>query len=504
MKAYIEEELAKGFIRPSTSPASAVFFFVKKKDGGLRPCIDYRSLNDLTVKFRYPLPLVPAALEQLRTAKYFTKLDLRNAYNLIRIRESDEWKTAFSTTSRHYEYLVMPSGLVNSPSVFQAFVNDVFRDMLNRWVIVYIDDILIYSDSYEGHVKQVRSVLHRLLTHQLYAKIEKCEFHQTSVSFIGYMISSGGVAMEDKKVQAVIDWPQPVTLKELQRFLGFANFYRRFIRNFSTVAAPMTSMLKRGRQSLMWTPAAIAAFQKLKERFTTAPILHHPDPEWEFTVEVDASSTGIGAILSQRLGSPPKLYPCAFHSRKLTPTEQNYDVGNRELLAIKAAFEEWRHWLEGAKHPFTVLTDHRNLEYLRSAKRLNHRQARWALFFTRFDFSVTYRPGTQNKKADALSRLHESSIIPPNQESIISPTVILAPIQWDIMTEIAEAQATDPPPAETPPSRTYVPLALRQRVIQWVHSTLSSGHPGIAATVQLLTNRFWWPALQADTINHIR
>ncbi len=236
MKSYIEEELANGFIRPSTSPASAGFFFVKKKDGGLRPCIDYRSLNDLTVKFRYPLPLVPAALEQLRTANYFTKLDLRNAYNLIRIREGDEWKTAFSTTSGHYEYLVMPFRLVNSPSVFQAFVNDVFRDMLNRWVIMYIDDILIYSDSYEDHVKQVRSVLQRLLTHQLYAKIEKCEFHQTSVSFLGYVISSGGVAMEDKKVQAVIDWPQPVTLKELQRFLGFANFYRRFIRNFSTVA----------------------------------------------------------------------------------------------------------------------------------------------------------------------------------------------------------------------------------------------------------------------------
>ncbi len=278
----------------------------------------------------------------------------------------------------------------------------------------------------------------------------------------------------------------------------------QFIRSFSTIAAPMTSMLKKGRQHLVWTQAAISAFQELKERFTTAPILHHPDPEREFIVEVDASSTGIGAVLSQRHGNPPKLYPCAFHSRKLTPTEQNYDVGNRELLAKKAAFEEWRHWLEGAKHPFTVLTDHRDLEYLKSAKRLNHRQARWALFFTRFDFSVTYRPGTQNTKADALSRLHESSILPLTHESIISPTIILAPIQWDIMTEITEAQATDPPPAETPPNRTYVPLALRQRVIQWVHSTLSSGHPGIAATVQLLTNRFWWSTLQADTITHIR
>ncbi len=490
MKSYIEEELAKGFIRPSISPASAGFFFVKKKDGGLRPCIDYRALNDLTVKFRYPLPLVPAALEQLRTAKYFTKLDLRSAYNLIRIREGDEWKTAFSTTSGHYEYLVMPFGLVNSPSVFQAFINDVFRDMLNRWVIVYIDDILIYSDSYEDH--------------QLYAKIEKCEFHQTSVSFLGYVISSGGVAMDDKKVQAVIDWPQPVTLKELQRFLGFANFYRRFIRNFSTVAAPMTSMLKKGRQHLMWTPTAISAFQKLKERFTTAPILHHPDPEREFIVEVDASSTGIGAILSQRHGNPPKLYPCAFHSRKLTPTEQNYDVGNRELLAMKAVF--WGVASLARRSQTSIHSvDRSSQPGVSEVRQETQPQAgKMGFIFHPFWFFCDISPGTQNTKADALSRLHETSIVPLTHESIISPTIILAPIQWDIMTEITEAQATDHPPAETPPNRTYVPLALRERVIQWVHSTLSSGHPGIAATVQLLTNRFWWSTLQADTITHIR
>ncbi len=504
MKSYIEEELAKGFLRPSTSPASAGFFFVKKKDGGLRPCIDYRGLNDITIKFRYPLPLVPAALEQLREARYFTKLDLRSAYNLIRIREGDEWKTAFSTTTGHYEYLVMPFGLANSPSVFQSFINDVFRDMLNRWVIVYIDDILIYSTSLKDHVKQVRAVLRRLIDHQLYAKAEKCEFHQESVSFLGYVISSGGVAMDDKKIRNVVNWPQPTTLKELQRFLGFANFYRRFIRNFSTVAAPLTSMTKKGNQRLTWSPAAHQALRTLKERFTTAPILHHPDPEQEFIVEVDAWSTGIGAVLSQRQGDPPKLYPCAFSSRKLNSAEQNYDVGNRELLAMKAAFEEWRHWLEGAKHPFTVLTDHRNLEYLKSAKRLNHRQARWALFFTRFNFKITYRPGSQNTKADALSRLYESSASNPNPELILPPSIILAPIQWDIMTEIADAQNIEPPPAETPPNLTYVPQPLRQRVLSLVHSNPSSGHPGITATLQLLNNRFWWPAIQIDTITFIK
>ncbi|KAG1925559.1 hypothetical protein F2P79_025455 [Pimephales promelas] len=302
MKNYIQEMLAKGFIRPSTSLAAAGFFFVKKKDCGLRPCIDYRALNDITVKFRYPLPLVPAALEQLRKARYFTKLDLRNAYNLIRIREGDEWKTTFSTTSGHYEYLVMPFGLSNSPSVFQSFMNDIFRDMLDKWVIIYI---LIYSNSMEEHIQQVRLVLECLIQHQLYAKAEKCEFHWTSTSFLGYIISHGGVAMDERKVKGVLDWPLPQTLKELQRFLGFANFYRRFIRNFSIIATPLTAMTKRHSSRLKWSEEVEQAFKELKSRFTSAPILHL-DPEPQFIVEVDSSNTGIRAVLSQRQGNPEK------------------------------------------------------------------------------------------------------------------------------------------------------------------------------------------------------
>ncbi len=503
MKTYIQEELAKGFIRPSTSPASAGFFFVKKKDGGLRPCIDYRGLNENTVKFRYPLPLVPAALEQLRQANYYTKLDLRNAYNLIRIREGDEWKTAFSTTSGHYEYLVMPFGLANSPSVFQAFMNDIFRDMLNRWVIVYIDDILIYSNTQEEHVRHVRAVLKRLLQHQLYVKAEKCEFHQTSTSFLGYVISQDGVSMDDKKVQAVLDWPQPQTVKELQRFLGFANFYRRFIRNFSSIASPLTTMTKRNTSRLVWFPEALHSFKELEARFTSAPILRHPDPERQFTVEVDASNTGVGAVLSQRQGEPAKLYPCAFFSRKLSAAERNYDVGNRELLAMKLALEEWRHWLEGTTHPFIILTDHKNLEYLRSAKRLNPRQARWALFFTRFHFTVTYRPSTKNTKADALSR--QAECVEPSSpiENIIPEKILLAPVQWDIMTEITHANQQTQPPPECPADLVFVPEPFRHPLLNQVHTSLSSGHPGIAATEHLLRNRFWWPTLLTDTTNFI-
>ncbi|KAL0152968.1 hypothetical protein M9458_051721 [Cirrhinus mrigala] len=467
MEEYIEEALDSGFIRPSTSPAAAGFFFVSKKDGGLRPCIDYRGLNNVTVKFRYPLPLVPPALEQLREATIYTKLDLRSAYNLIRIKEGDEWKTAFLTTRGHYEYQVMPYGLANAPAVFQSFINEILKEFINKFVIAYIDDILIYSKTETEHVAHVRAVLSRLLETQLYVKAEKCEFHPP------------GVKMDSTKVQAVTDWPQPSTIKELQRFLGFANFYRRFIRNYSTIASPLTSLLKNKPKKLCWTEEASHAFNTLKTSFTSAPVLKHPDPDLPFVVEVDASDCGIGAVLSQRHGQPGKLHPCAFYSRKFTSAERNYDVGNKELLSMKAAIEEWRHWLEGARYPFQVITDHKNLEYIKGAKRLNPRQARWALFFTRFDFTVTYRPGSKNSKADALSRKHDPPTDYLKPEPILPLTIILAPVAWDIMEEIQRRHEQDPPPPQCPPNKHYVPQDMRHQVLQWVHTSLSTGHPVI-------------------------
>ncbi|KAK3565579.1 hypothetical protein QTP86_012893 [Hemibagrus guttatus] len=342
MDDYIKEALAVGHIHPSTSPAAAGFFFVEKKDGGLRPCIDYRGLNAITVCYPYPLPLVSAALEQLQRARIFTKLDLRSAYNLVHIKEGDEWKTAFHTTQGHYEYLVMPYGLTKAPAVFQALINELFHDLFNHFVIAYIDDILIYSASLTEHVQHVCTVLTRLKNHELYAKLEKCEFHRTTLSFLGYVLSLQGVEMDQAKVTAVTDWPELTSMKELQCFLGFANFYWRFIWNYSTVAGPLTSLLKGKPKKLSWMAPAQEAFTKLKKSFTTAPILHHPDPESLFTVEVDASNTGIGAVLSQHIGGSGKLH-CTFYSRKLSTAERNYDVRNRELPSIKAALKEWRH-----------------------------------------------------------------------------------------------------------------------------------------------------------------
>lgn len=240
-------------------------------------------------------------------------------------------------------------------------------------------------------------------------------------------------------------------------------------------------MVKKCHHLLKWTSHAIIAFQQLKEHFTTAPILCHPDPSLPFTIEVDASSTGLGAVLSQRQGNPPQLYTCAFHSRKLTAAERNYDVGDRELLAMKAAFEEWRHWLEGATHQFVILTDHKNREYLHTAKRLNPCQAWWSLFLSRFHFIVTYCPGSKNVKADALSRQFEGETN-INPETIIPASLIVSPLQWDIMAELDQANAERDIPADCPPDNVYVLLNFRNCIMESVHSSLTSGHPELWTT----------------------
>ena len=438
MEKYISDSLASKFIRPSSSPAGAGFFFVGKKDGSLRPCIDYRGLNNITVKNTYPLPLMSSAFERLQGASVFTKLDLRNAYHLVRIREGDEWKTAFNTPRGHFEYCVMPFGLTNSPAVFQALVNDVLRDMVDLFIYVYLDDILIFSSSLQEHVQHVRRVLLRLLENGLFVKAEKCVFHAQSVSFLGHIISTEGVRMDPEKVKAVVNWPSPESRKALQRFLGFANFYRRFIRNFSQLAAPLTALTSPSL-TFRWSDAAEAAFAKLKSCFVSAPILVTPDRSRQFIVEVDASEVGVGAVLSQRASSDGKVHPCAYYSHRLSPAEVNYDIGNRELLAVKLALEEWRHWLEGSGVPFIVWTDHKNLEYIRTAKRLNSRQARWALFFGRFDFTLSYRPGSKNIKPDALSRLFERSDRTATPEPILPGTIIISALRWEVESKVLTA-----------------------------------------------------------------
>uniref|UniRef100_A0A669CQG4 Gypsy retrotransposon integrase-like protein 1 n=1 Tax=Oreochromis niloticus TaxID=8128 RepID=A0A669CQG4_ORENI len=500
MEKYITESLATGIIRASSSPIAVGFFFVEKKDKTLRPCIDFRGLNNITVKNKYPLPLLTSAFELLQGATIFSKLDLRNAYHLVRIWDGDEWKTAFNTHLGHFEYLVMPFGLTNAPAVFQALVNDVLRDFINWFVFVYLDDILIFSSSQAEHETQVRLVLQRLLENRLFVKSEKCEFHVATVAFLGYIIERGDLRPDPVKVKAVVNWPEPPNRRQLQRFLGFANFYRRFIRDFSRIALPLTQLTS-PKLAFQWSDAAQSAFQELKKWFTSAPILVQPDTTLQFVVKVDASNSGVGAVLSQQ--KEGKMHPCAFFSRRLTPAERIYDVGDRELLAIKLALEEWRHWLEGTTQPFVVWTNHKNLAYLQTAKRLNARQARWALFFTRFHFSITYRSGSRNVKPDALSRQFSTAEEKADPDPILPATCTIGAITWEIEAAIQAAQEAEPDPGGGPAHRLYVPRSVRSQVLQWAHTAQFSCHPGIHRTVKFLQQYFWWPSLTQDTREYI-
>ncbi|KAJ1039978.1 hypothetical protein NDA10_002020 [Ustilago hordei] len=325
--------------------------FVPKKDGGLRLCVDYRGLNEITVKNRAPLPLIEEQLFLLRKARIYTKLDLRAAYNLIRIAKGDEWKTAFGTQLGLYEYLVMPFGLANAPAHFQSFINDIFRDIIGVYVVVYLDDFLIFSDTEEVHVKHVTEVLTRLRSNRLFAKLSKCEFHTKTVEFLGYIIKPTGIEMDPEKVRTVKEWPMPESIHDIQRFLGFANFYRRFIAHFACIAKPLTALVKpiERFKKFELPEEAQQAFHKLIQAFTSAGVLQHFDYHLPTRLETDAM---------------------AFYSRKMSSAEKNYEIHDKELLAVVACLTQWRHMLAGLPNQLVILTDHEALKYFKSQRRI--------------------------------------------------------------------------------------------------------------------------------------
>src|SRR5665213_3596868 len=371
LREYLEGNLKKGFIRESQSPAGHPILFIEKKDGSLWLCVDYRALNEIAIKNRYALPLISELQDRVMGATIFTKLDLMGAYNLIRMKVGEEWKTTFRTRYGHYEYIVMLFGLTNAPGTFQALINNVLRPHLDKFVMAYLDDILIYSKNKKEHVIHIHTVLKALEEYQLKVHTDKSVFHQESVEFLGYIVSSDGLKMQPQKVQSVVDWPALRNVKDVQQFLGLANYYRRFIQGFSGIVAPLTELTKKDTP-FHWGPQEQGAFEEIKRRFTTGPILATFDPEKPSTVETDASDFAIGACLSQP-NLAGKLHPIAFYSRKFSGAEINYDIHDKELLAIVASFKEWRVYLEGAKHKIQVFTDHKNLLYFTSTKELNRR-----------------------------------------------------------------------------------------------------------------------------------
>jgi len=324
LQTYVTENLNKHFIRHSQSPGGAPILFVQKADGSLRLCVDYRGLNKITIKNCYPLPLTGEILDRVGKAMYFSAFDMRDGFHLLRMAHGEEWKTAFRCRYGHFEYRVMPFGLCNVPATFQHFTNDVFRDYLDEFVIIYLDDILVFSNSLEEHKRHVRLVLERLREAGLFLKPQKCQFEVQEVSFLGYLISPKGIRMDPKKVEAVTEWPTPESTHDVQMFLGFANFYRRFIKNYSKITMAMTNLLRKDTK-FYWNLDADKAFRRLKKAFTTAPILQHFDRAKPAVVEADASSVGLGGVLSQ-YDDNGILHPCAFHSRKFNPAECNYEI----------------------------------------------------------------------------------------------------------------------------------------------------------------------------------
>ena len=446
LRTYLEEALAKGWIRHSTSPAGAPILFVPKKDGGLRLCVDYRALNKVTVKNRHPLPLISETLDRLSGAEVFSKLDLKDAYHRIRIREGDEWKTAFRTRYGHFEYLVMPFGLTNAPATFQAYINRALRGLLDDFCVVYLDDILIFSQTREEHLRHIREVLARLRRASLFVNPKKCCFFTTEVEFLGFIISTAGVTMDSSRVATIQEWPTPQTYRDVQVFLGFVNYFRRFIHHYSQLSGPLAGLLKGSTAgvktgTLRWDNGAERAFTLLKEAFTQVPILRHFDPQGKIRIETDASDFAVAGILSQQ-DNNGHWYPVAFWSRKMIDAERNYETHDQELLAIVMAFKQWRHYCEGSAFPIEVLTDHNNLKAFMNMKELNGRQARWAMKLSMYDFEISHRSGKTNP-ADAPSRRPDyagenrslSKLLPTLQQKL----AVVATLNNPLLGGIADA-----------------------------------------------------------------
>lgn len=406
LETQVDDLLKKGFIKESDSPYNAPVLFVKKKSGELRMCVDYRLLNLHTIKDRFPLPLIEEVLNNLGHSKVFSKLDLRSGYHQVRIHEDDTTKTAFSTPTNHYEWLVMPFGLTNAPATFQRMMNKILHPFLHKFVEVYLDDIIIYSQSYTEHLQHVDQVLSTLKSHKLICKKSKCEFFKDSLNFLGFTVSKDGLAPDPAKIQVIKDWKPPTTFKEAQQFLGLANFYRRFVKGYSEIATPL---LEFAAEKVTWTDAQLKSFRNVQNALINAPLLINPifEEGYTFVVTSDACGTALGYTLEQYKANRHFVGVIAYGSHKLHGAELNYPVREKEFMAIVFALKAWRSLLMYRK--FVIRTDHHSLIYLQRQNQLNTgRLARWIDFLSQFDFTIEYLPGKSNSAADALSRMGDT------------------------------------------------------------------------------------------------
>jgi transposase InsO family protein len=554
VKRYLTDNLHKGFIEPSQSPFAAPVLFVKKPNGSLRFCIDFRKLNELTRKDRYPLPLIDEMLARISKAKVFTKLDIRQAFHRIRIHPDSEELTTFRTRYGSYKCKVLPFGLTNGPATYQRYMNDVLFDYLDNFCTAYLDDILIYSENELEHEEHVKKVLKRLRDAGLQVDLKKCEFSVTRTKYLGFVITTDGIEVDLDKVAAVVDWKIPHTVRGIQSFLGFCNFYRRFIKDYGKVAKPLVHLTKTD-VPFVFGKDCWDAFEELKSKLTSAPVLRHYSPDYDSMIETDASDGVIAGILSQ-LHPDGEWYPVAYYSKIMAPAECNYGIHDKEMLAVVKSLKEWRPELHGAANRIKIYTDHKALEYFMTTKQLTSRQARWAEALSEYYFMIMHRAGKQNGKADALTR-RDDEVTAQNgikaeyrtkaflSQDQVDPRVLkdlgievpevdmLAPVKEDTFDEPiglvdrilqanrgsasldalrVEATSNEPNEFELEDGillysgRLVVPQVdkLPTALIKEAHDQVSTAHPGRDKTYQLLRPRYYWPRMKADIDRFIR
>ena len=527
LRKQLKQLLDNQLIRPSCSPYGSPVLFVKKKSGELRMCIDFRALNNITIKNKYPLPRVDELLDQLSTGRYFSKLDLTSGYWQVRIKDNDIPKTAFRTRYGHFEFMVMPFGLTNAPATFQHLMNSIFQDFLDKFVIVYLDDIMIYSKTYEEHLEHLEKVFARLRENQLYAKLKKCEFAKEKVQYLGHIVSKNSIRPEEDKVKAIKDWKQPLTQKDVMSFLGLANFYRKFIDNFSKRSLPLTKLIGKNSK-FSWGVEQESAFNDIKDALIKAPVLKLPTRNGKFIIHTDASSEAVGAVLEQEDEATKVIKPVAYYSQKLQGAQLNYPTHEKELYAIIRALLTWKHYIEGRK--FLICTDHHSINYLKTQPQLSKRQARWVELMAEFDFDIHYKPGRTNIVADALSRkphinLIDSTIIPEN----IKVKLIEEYKNDKEFCETYEVLKNNKPPPEKQEfkykhykiqgglltyskiqdsiedERIVIPQGqIRKNLLHDYHDTPISGHLGYHRTYELIHRHFYWPRMYFDIRNYCK
>ncbi|GJX59436.1 ty3-gypsy retrotransposon protein [Tanacetum coccineum] len=481
IEQQVEELLAAGFIQPSTSPFSSPVLLVKKKDNTWRMCVDYRALNKITIADKYPIPNIDELLDELNGATIFSKLDLRSGYYQIRVQAQDIAKTAFRTHSGHYEFKVMPFGLTNAPSTFQAVMNELFRPYLRRFILVFFDDILIYSSNMEQHMYHLE---------------------QQKVVFLGHVITSEGVQVEQEKISDVQSWPISTTVKEVRGFLGLTGYYRRFVKNYGLIARPLTALTK--KDGFLWSEEALKAFNKLKQALLSTPILRLPDFSKTFVVECDASSDGVGAILSQ------DDHPVAYFSKGFSPSNRFKSAYDRELLALVLAVQKWNHYLLG--HHFLIRTDHYTLKFLLEQRITSTEQQRLLLKLMPYDFSIIHRAGKENRGADALSRRpHTGALLTLTVPYCVEVTEIKSGLQTDPYTSDIIQKLLSPDSSSVSDfsfvdqflfykRRLVIPNIsnLKVRLLQEAHDTPSGGHGGFLKTFKRLSDQFYWPRMKQE------